>query len=153
MDTITEARLPEVPAEQIGACMADLHLYGEGSAGAQLCAARRGVAMSWRSLADFRTWSGKARYIQMVEVDLDRQIRGDLERLPTEHLVLHGVHQVCEELLARRKVCLTFEEPRARLLRSRFQDLGRLPAELCWRVMSAYVEGSRNYLAYGPHSE
>ena len=89
----------------------------------------------------------------MVEVDLDRQIRGDLERLLTEHLVLHGVHQVCEELLARRKVCLTFEEPRARLLRSRFQDLGRLPAELCWRVMFAYVEGSRNYLAYGPHSE
>ena len=84
---------------------------------------------------------------------VSRRSRGDLERLLPEHLVLRGVHRVCEELLARRKVCLSFEELRARLLGSRFLDLGRLHAELCWRSMFAYVERARNYPAYRPYSE
>ena len=58
---------------------------------------------------------------------------------PPGSLVLHGVHRVCEKLLPHRKVGLPFEELRDRLLRSRFRALGRLPAELCWRVMFAYV--------------
>ena len=145
--------LLEVPPEQIAACMADLHLHDEGPAGAQLCAARRGVAISWRSLANFQTCSGKARHVGMVEVGLDSELREELRRLLAEHLVPRGVHRVCEEFLARKRVVLSFRRLRARLLRRPFEDFGRLPAEGCWRVMFAYVERGRNYLAYGPYSE
>ena len=145
--------LHEVPVGEVASLSADLDLHCEGRAGAQRCAARRGVVLSDEAIHNFLRLAGKARVVAMAQVDLDGQLRGDLERLLAEHLVLHGVHRVCEELLARRRVCLPFEELRARLLRSRFRDLGRLPAELCWRVMFAYVERGRNYLAYGPYSE
>jgi len=59
-----------------------------------------------------------------------------------------GVHRVCEEFLARKRVALPFESLRAHLLDSSKPDYGRLPVERCWRVMFAYLERGRNYLAY-----
>ena len=75
-------------------------------------------------------------------------LRRHLERLSEKYLVSHGVHRVCEELLARENVCLPFEVLRGRLLRGRFRrgpwkNFGRPPADRCWRVMFAYVERAR----------
>ena len=95
-------------SKQPAACMADLHLHGEGPAGAQLCAARRGVAISWRSPANFWTRSGKAREVGMAEVGLDGELRDELRRLSAEHLVPRGVHRVREEFLARKGVVPSF---------------------------------------------
>ena len=83
------------------------------------------------------------------ETQDDEELRRELERLLAKYLVSHGVHRVCEELLARKMVCLPFEKLRARLLFARLRrgpgkDLGRLPAERCWRVMLAYVERARS---------
>ena len=49
---------------------------------------------------------------------------------------------MCEELLARKKVCLPFESLRARLLLAP-DDLGRRPGADCWRAVFAYMERSR----------
>ena len=119
--------------------MADLHLHGAGPAGAKLCAALRGVTISWRSLGHFKNCSGKVREVGMDEVQLDAELRGDLHRLLNEHLVSHGVHRVCEEFLVRKRVVLSFERLRAGLLRRSFEDLGRLPAERCWRVLGTLL--------------
>ena len=79
----------------------------------------------------------------------DDQLRGQLDRLLAKHLVSHGVHRVCEELLALEKVCLPFGVlrdrllARRRLLRGPVKNLGRLPPDRCWRVMFAYVERAR----------
>ena len=53
-----------------------------------------------------------------------------------------------QKRLALEKVCLPFWMLRkhllfARLRRGPGKDLGRLPAEHCWRVMFAYVERAR----------
>ena len=84
----------------------------------------------------------------MAEVRADGELRVELNRLLGEHLVPCGVHRVCEEFLARKRVVLSFRQLRRHLLERPFEDLGRLPAGCCWRVMFAYVERQRNFLAY-----
>ena len=146
---VSEAPLAAVPPEQLAKCQADLHLHGAGLSGMQRCALARGAAIGIWALRTFCQHGPAVRVLSSwSDLRNDGELRGCLERLLAKHLVSHGVHRVCEELLALEKVCLPFWVLRkhllfARLRRGPGKDLGRLPAERCWRVMFAYVERAR----------
>ena len=108
MGVHSQEPLREVPAGRAAPVMADLHLHGEGLAGAQRCAVKPGVVLSYNTVKIFSRLAGKVRVVTMREVQLDDALRVELECILAEHLVARGVHRVCEELLARRKVCLPF---------------------------------------------
>ena len=135
------------------------HLHGLGVSGMQRCALARGAAIGFETLRNFCRHGPEVRVLSSwSDLRGDDQLRGQLDRLLAKHLVSHGVHRVCEELLALRKVCLPFEVLRARLLLARLRrgpgkDLGRLPAERCWRVMFAYVERARASFGRCPRSK
>ena len=143
------APLASVPPEQIAKCLADHHLHGASISVMQRCALERGAAIGYRALYHFRCRSAVRVLSSWSDVRDDGQLYGCLERLLAKHLVLHGVHRVCEELLALENVCLPFGVLHSRLLvrrrlpRGPLKNLGRLPLERCWRVMFAYVERAR----------
>ena len=103
-----------------------------------------GVAVSFQAIENFVRRRGKPeRVVSMRDVEVDDELLGDLELLLAKHLVAHGVHRVCEGLLARRKVCLPFEALRSHLLTEKSRPLGRLEVEDCWRVCFAWLERTR----------
>jgi hypothetical protein len=143
------APLVSVPPEQIAKCLVDHHLHGASISVMQRCALERGAAIGYAALRNFR-WRSAVRVLSCwSDVRDDGQLYGCLQRLLAKHLVLHGVHRVCEELLALENVCLPFGVLHSRLLARRrlprgpLKNLGRLPLERCWRVMFAYVERAR----------
>ena len=143
--------LLEVPEEHVVGVVADFHLHAASCAEAQRLAAHRGLAISWNVLDWFSRRRGMFRFVSITDVRADHQLRSDLGALLARHLVPHGLHRVCEELLALRRVCLPFSQLRARLLGRLYlgsdQRMGRLPAEHCWRVMLAYIERCRSIAA------
>jgi len=146
---VSEALLGAVPPDQLAHCLADLHLHGENVSGMQRCALERGAAIGYQALRNFCRHGPAVRVLSSwSDLRNDGELRGRLERFLAKHLVSHGVHRVCEELLALEQVCLPFSVLRRRLLAGRMvrgpaKDLARLPAERCWRVMFAYVERAR----------
>ena len=55
--------LGEVPEGAAASLRADLHLHGEGVAGAQRCAAKRGFVLSYNAILNFSRFAGKARRV------------------------------------------------------------------------------------------
>ena len=172
---LSQAPVLEVPPDQVDLCLADCRLHGASPAGMQRCALERGVAIAWTALRKLSRSGPRLRKIVCwTQVEGDRELRGDLERLLAKHLASHGVHRVCEELLSSKRVRLPFKVLRARLLGDLLRlprkvpeppslppRLGRPPVDRCWRVMFAYVEralasfgGSRVlghwWLCFGP---
>jgi len=139
----------KVPQEHEASVVADRWLHAEGVADSQRrLATMDGVAVSYKAIQHFVSRGGAPRVVTVEEVELDDELRGDLELLLAEHLVARGVHRVCEELLARRRVCLPFAELRSHLLAEKSRPLGRLEVEDCWRVCFAWHERTRECRAH-----
>ena len=111
------ASIPQnlVPDALAASLMADMYLYGENICGAQRCAALRGVNLSQYGISKFKRRMGRPQKFTIAEIscespDVFADYRCDLYGLLAEHLSPHGVHRVCEVLLARRNVYVSFED-------------------------------------------
>ena len=104
-----------VPDALAASLMADIYLYGESICGAQRCASLRGVNLSQYGIRKFMRRMGRPRKFTIAEIscespDLFADYRSELYGLLAAHLSCHGVYRVCEVLLARRNVYVSFED-------------------------------------------